>query len=48
MNDIPGIDLKIDEARGKVSGTIVFYYQERSNLRTSSRMQNAFSSKKKT
>jgi hypothetical protein len=31
MNDLPGIDLKIDEAGGKVSGTIVFYYQERSN-----------------
>jgi hypothetical protein len=31
MNDLPGIDLKIDETGGKVSGTIVFYYQERSN-----------------
>jgi hypothetical protein len=31
MNDIPGIALKIDETGGKVSGTIVFYYQERSN-----------------
>jgi hypothetical protein len=31
MNDLPGIDLKIDEAGGKVSGAIVFYYQERSN-----------------
>jgi len=31
MNDLPGIDLKIDEAGGKVSGSIVFYYQERSN-----------------
>lgn len=32
MNDLPGIDLNIDEAGGKVSGTIVFYYQERSNV----------------
>jgi hypothetical protein len=31
MNDLPGIDLKIDEVGGKVSGAIVFYYQERSN-----------------
>jgi hypothetical protein len=31
MNDLPGIDLKIDEAGGRVSGSIVFYYQERSN-----------------
>jgi hypothetical protein len=31
MNDLPGIDLKIDEAGAKVGGTIVFYYQERSN-----------------
>jgi len=31
MNDLPGIDLKINEAGGKVSGAIVFYYQERSN-----------------
>lgn len=31
MNDLPGIDLKIDEADGKVGGAIVFYYQERSN-----------------
>jgi hypothetical protein len=31
MNDLPGIDLKIDEAGGKVGGAIVFYYQERSN-----------------
>jgi hypothetical protein len=31
MNDIPGIDLKIDEVGGKFSGAVVFYYQERSN-----------------
>jgi hypothetical protein len=31
MNDLPGIDLKIEEAGGKVSGTIVFYFQERSD-----------------
>jgi hypothetical protein len=31
MNDLPGIDLKIDEASGRVGGVIVFYYQERSN-----------------
>ncbi len=31
MNDLPGIDLKIEEHDGKVSGHIVFYYQERSD-----------------
>jgi len=31
MNNLPGIDLKIYEVGGKVSGAIVFYYQERSN-----------------
>jgi hypothetical protein len=31
MNDLPGIGLRIDETGGKVSGTVVFYYQERSN-----------------
>jgi hypothetical protein len=31
MNDLPGIDLTIDEAGGKVSGAIVFYFQERSS-----------------
>jgi len=29
MNDLPGIDLKIQEADGKISGAIVFYFQER-------------------
>jgi hypothetical protein len=29
LNDLPGIDLKIDDAGGKISGTIVFYFQER-------------------
>ena len=29
LNDHPGIDLKIDEAGGKISGTVVFYVQER-------------------
>ncbi|HKN25464.1 MAG TPA: hypothetical protein VJX72_11510 [Candidatus Acidoferrum sp.] len=31
MNDLPGIDLKIEAKGGNISGTIVFYYQERSN-----------------
>lgn len=31
LNDIPGIDLKIDEADGRISGTIVFYLQERTD-----------------
>lgn len=31
MNDLPGIDLKIEEAGGKISGHIIFYYQERSD-----------------
>jgi len=31
LNDHPGIDLKIDEAGGRISGTIVFYFQERSD-----------------
>jgi hypothetical protein len=31
LNDLPGIDLKIDDAGGKISGTIVFYFQERSD-----------------
>ncbi|MGB9457469.1 MAG: hypothetical protein WCB12_15585 [Bryobacteraceae bacterium] len=32
LNDHPGIDLKIDEAGGKISGTVVFYFQERSDV----------------
>jgi hypothetical protein len=31
MNDLPGIDLKIEEVGGKVSGTIIFYFQERND-----------------
>jgi len=31
LNGLPGIDLKIDEADGRISGTIVFYFQERSD-----------------
>lgn len=31
MNDLPGIDLKIDEAGERISGAIVFYYQERNS-----------------
>ncbi|MGD0669796.1 MAG: hypothetical protein ABSB23_19730 [Bryobacteraceae bacterium] len=27
LNDHPGIDLKIDEAGGKISGTVVFYFK---------------------
>ena len=31
INDLPGITLMIDEAGGKVSGDIVFYFQERAD-----------------
>jgi hypothetical protein len=31
MNGLPGIDLQIDEAEGKITGRIIFYYQERSD-----------------
>ena len=31
MNDLPGIDLSIEEHGGRISGDIVFYYQERSD-----------------
>jgi hypothetical protein len=31
MNDLPGIELKMEVMGGKVSGTIVFYFQERSD-----------------
>jgi len=29
MNDLPGVQLKIEETAGKISGVIIFYYQER-------------------
>jgi hypothetical protein len=29
LNDLPAIGLKIDDAGGKIGGTIVFYFQER-------------------
>jgi hypothetical protein len=29
LNDLPGIELKIDEAGGRIGGSIVFYFQER-------------------
>ncbi|MFZ0937469.1 MAG: hypothetical protein ACLQPN_06425, partial [Bryobacteraceae bacterium] len=32
LNDLPGIDLKIEEAGGKISGSIVFYFQERPDV----------------
>src|SRR5207245_9433712 len=31
MNDLPGIDLKIEESEGKIKGIMIFYFQERSN-----------------
>jgi hypothetical protein len=31
MNDLPAIELKIADSQAKVGGTIVFYFQERSN-----------------
>lgn len=32
MNDLPGVNLKIQEADRKISGTIVFYFQQRSDV----------------
>ncbi len=29
LNGLPGIELKIDEAGGKIGGVVVFYFQER-------------------
>lgn len=31
MNDLPGVALKIEEADGKISGVMIFYFQERSD-----------------
>jgi hypothetical protein len=31
VNDLPGIDLKIEDADGKISGLMIFYFQERSD-----------------
>ena len=31
MNDLPGIELKLDEAGGKINGVMTFYFQERSD-----------------
>ena len=31
MNDLPAIELKIDNSSGKVHGTMLFYFQERSD-----------------
>ncbi len=31
MNDLPAIELKIDNSTGKISGTMLFYFQERSD-----------------
>jgi len=31
MNDLPTIELRIDKSSGKVSGTMLFYFQERSD-----------------
>jgi hypothetical protein len=31
MNDLPAIELKVDNSSGKVSGTMLFYFQERSD-----------------
>jgi hypothetical protein len=29
INDLPGIELRIDETRGKVSGHVIFFFQRR-------------------
>ena len=31
MNNLPGIDLKIEDADGKINGVMIFYFQERSD-----------------
>ena len=31
MNDLPGINLKIEDTNGKISGVMTFYFQERSD-----------------
>ena len=31
MNNLPGIDLTIEEADGKINGVMIFYFQERSD-----------------
>jgi hypothetical protein len=33
MNDLPAIELKINNSSGKVSGTLLFYFQERTDPR---------------
>src|SRR5262245_24510940 len=32
MNNLPGIDLTIQEAGGKISGSVIFYFQERADV----------------
>jgi hypothetical protein len=32
MNGLPGIDLKIREANGKIDGVAIFYFQERKDV----------------
>jgi len=31
VNDLPAIELKVSDSRGKVSGTMIFYFQERND-----------------
>ncbi len=31
MNDLPAVNLKIEEAHGKITGVMIFYFQERSD-----------------
>jgi len=31
MNNLPGIDLKLEDVDGKISGVMIFYFQERSD-----------------
>jgi biopolymer transport protein TolR len=38
MNDLPGIDLKIQEAERQISGDIVFYFQERADINSPRRV----------
>lgn len=33
INDLPGVNIRIEATAGKISGTLVFYYQERSNTK---------------
>lgn len=35
MNGLPGVNLKIEEANGKIGGVMIFYFQERRDAQSS-------------